>query len=75
MSQRSKFGRSFSAALQRIVTGARYEDVQRVLKPLGLTCRIVKKNGKYVIVTRDYRPDRLNCEVVDSFVVVAEKWG
>ena len=34
----------------------------------GLTLRVVSKNGKVMVVTRDYREDRLNVHIVEGII-------
>lgn len=49
-------------------------DVRATLIAVGLRHRIIKSNGKSHIVTRDYKPFRVNLEVEEG-IVVKYSWG
>lgn len=39
------------------------------LDQLEVDYRIIKKNGQWLGVTRDYKPDRINIEIKDNIVI------
>jgi hypothetical protein len=48
--------------------GLTEEDAIEILKDEGWRVRITVRDGKYYIVTRDYRLDRVNLQIVDGKV-------
>lgn len=51
------------------LTGLGESDAQVAAGDRGLTVRVVARDGEYFAVTKDYRTDRVNFEIVDGVVV------
>lgn len=50
------------------VVGMLYEDVKAMYDDNNISHRIVQKDGKHYIVTRDFKPERRNLVVNDDVV-------
>jgi len=45
-----------------------YKEAQEICKEAKFTLRVVKEDGNYKIVTRDYRLDRINLELENNII-------
>jgi len=48
--------------------GKTYKEAQEICKEAKFTLRVVKEDGNYKIVTRDYRLDRINLELENNII-------
>lgn len=53
--------------------GKSLEEVEKILTESNIRYRLARINGKAQIVTRDYRPDRINLEIKQDIVVEYSK--
>jgi hypothetical protein len=51
------------------IVGMSFEDAKRYLKQSGVQYRVKCVNGSYNILTRDYKPDRINLTIKDNIIV------
>lgn len=61
--------------LFKLVFSSNLQDASEILAREDLTIRQVKVDGKYVIVTRDYKTNRVNVETHNGIVVGVEGMG
>lgn len=54
-----------------MIEGEPYEDVEYVLSVVQQTRRVVSKDGKPYVVTRDFRPDRINISIDNGIITKA----
>lgn len=55
--------------------GKTVEEARQELEPKGNTVRVVSKDGQPMMVTMDYRENRLNVEIVDNKIVKIAGWS
>ena len=63
-------GTGFDADLGAIVGLAEVEAIES-LRAMGLTVRVVERDGESFVISRDYRGDRVNLVVTNGMVVSA----
>lgn len=49
--------------------GSSEDEVKAAIIESGRIWRVTQRDGKAMIVTRDYRPDRIGLQIVDGIVV------
>lgn len=48
------------------IVGKKLEDAQEFAKTKSLTIRVVQKDGKHLIITSDYRSNRVNVAIFNN---------
>ncbi len=48
------------------IIGKKLEDAQEFAKTKSLTIRVVQKDGKHLIITSDYRSNRVNVAIFNN---------